>query len=201
MFIRVDNQYVDEYMKNDYLLPIMNEQVKTVPKEMLVTRTHQIMTMLKHCWKRAMFDTIYVGLKNKKILDIGGAYCGYLPLIEYNDYTLIEPDKEFKYLKQFGAKVFSGKWEDFKIQESYDYITCCDVFLTNARKLDVFLEKFLPHCKELRFTLTIRNLPKDRWSVNSLNKLLGKYGIEDKIFYKDIGLPGNRNVYIISIKN
>lgn len=200
MFIRVDKEYIDKYNKNDYLLSHLKYQMKIVPKEMLATRTHQIITMIKHDWKRAMFDTMYVGLKGKKILDVGGAYCGYTPLLNENDYTLIEPDKEFEFLKKFGARVFSCRWEDFEIDVLYDYVICCDVFLTNAQKLDVFLDKFLPYCNELRFSLTFRNIPKDRWRVKDLNKLLKKYGVREEIYYEDIGLPGQRNVYIISLK-
>lgn len=196
MFIRIDKKYLKEYSKNDYLLPYILKEKEVIDESILRTRLHQFNNMIKYEWKRAMFDTLYGDLEGKKILDIGGAYCGYKKLLELNDYTLVEPDETFSILN---TNVFSGTWEEFK-PGYYDVVIACDIFLTNSFAIDKFLEKYLTITKELRFSLTFRNVGKDRWTLEELNNLLHKYNITKKMYYKDIGLPGKRNIYLISLK-
>lgn len=205
MFKRVDKQFLDEYAKDDYLLPIMQEEAKMLPDTIRRTPLHQAQTMIAHQWKRAIFHEMYHDLKEKRVLDIGGAYACYPPLVWENDYTLVEVDPEFfQLIGEYDAKVFIGGWEHFK-PEQYDVVAACDVFLTNGRKIDEFLAKYLPVCKELRMTLTFRNIPKDGWTIEGLNTFFMPYaGRIDgfgKFEYKEPDLlPGNRNVYIIYLK-
>lgn len=205
MFIEVDKEFIRRYSeeKGDYLLPIILDSKTKISEKMAKTR--EFNNMIIHKWKRAIFDILYMDLKKKKILDIGGAYCGVPSIIENNDYTLLEPRK---YFKMSGIKFINDVWGNHKIDEKYDYVICSDLFLSNSNHLKEFLDKYLPVCKELRFTLTYRFKSTDvysGWTMNMINNLLFDYYGRNldikKIYYKENSyLPNARNVYIISLK-
>jgi hypothetical protein len=210
MFTRVDANFLNKYAENDYLLPIIKKEIERLPKGISDSREYR--NMITHQWKRAMFNTLYTDLSGKKILDIGGFYSGYPKLLEDNDYTLVDPDKNLFHLNEVfkNIKFIRERHNSFVPQEQYDYVICCDVFLSNAG-FDVFPDVFFPFCKEIRFSLTFRFFNQDIYigeTLDSLNAWLYKYCIEQKrnldykpIFYEPQNeLPNSRNVYLISLK-
>jgi hypothetical protein len=212
MFLKLDEKHLEEYRKNDYLLPIIKEQADNIPLRVAICRQYRNMVKLR--WKRALFHYFYGDIKNKKILDIAGGYCGVPSLINDNDYTLLDRCDFFDKLDIKG-KIVVSTYENFDPTEKYDIITCCDLFLTDNRKLWTFIDKFLPHCGELRICLTFRYFAYEKdiekfngWTLNELNELFHHYCIEqgrnlefNNMTYEKIKeLSGWRNIYIISLK-
>lgn len=208
MFIEVDKQLIKKYdeEKKDYLLPIILNSKEKINQK--IAKTREFQNMITHKWKRVIFDILYTDISGRDVLDVGGAYCGYPDLIRGNDYTLLEPRK---YFNMPGIKFIQDVWENYKINETYDYVICSDVFLSNSNHLKEFLDKYLPVCKELRFTLTYRfksTSVYSGWTLAAINDLLQEYGINQgrnldvkEVFYKEnFALPNARNVYIISFK-
>jgi hypothetical protein len=205
MFIRVDKKFVDEYLKDDYLLREMQDNKHSISNEILESR--EFRNMEGHTWKRAMFHEIYSDLVGQRILDVGGAYCGHRKMIEENDYTLLDPNG---YFKTKGVTLIKDTFQHHVPDAQYDYVICCDVLLSNSDKLELFLEKYLPICKELRFSLTFRYHNSGLYagfSINDLNMIMTEYGVKQKrntqikkMFYRDEGLANSRNVYLISLK-
>lgn len=203
MFKKVDQKYLEEYAKNDYLFDTMKVQYDLTPKEMKKTGSHQVPNMIKYKWKRALFHTLYGDLLNKKILDVAGAYCCWPQLFWINDYTLLEKEKVFGKLdEEFDIDVFISDWKDFEPKEEYDVVVCCDAFVTNTYDIGGFLEKYLPVCKELRMTVSFHSEQGARgWTVEKVNDILQEYGVKQKMIYEKVDfLPGGRNIYIIFLK-
>jgi hypothetical protein len=211
MFIKVDTDYLNKYAENDYLLPIITGEMKWVTERISKSREYQ--NMINHQWKRAMFDSLYGDIVGEKVLDLAGSYCGVPNLIINNNYTLVDQDKILFDLENISFKnisFFNQRFQDFVPVEKYDVVIACDLFLSNSVFAD-FPDKFLPFCKEIRFSLTYRFFRQDKYagySLTDINDWLYKYCIEQKrnLEYVPISyevqkeLPNKRNVYLISLK-
>ena len=207
MFLRVDRQFVLDYKQNDYLLPMIVGERARINQKIVDSKEYH--NMFHHSWKRAMFDRMYSDLKGQKILDVAGAYCGYRPLIEQNEYELLDPHA---YFQTDGVRMIEGTFENHELDTTYDYVLCCDLFLWHgASNFVAFLDKYLPVCKELRFSLTFRYRNTDTycgWKLDELNEALREYGVDQHrnesvvdMYYKPDGcLPNSRNVYLVGLR-
>lgn len=113
--------------------------------------------------KRMIYSDVYENLlhtTDKKILDIGGGFCGLSRiLIKNHDYTLVEvfAQDDHSKLKRVESEVGhfweNTDWYDFK-PESYDYIIANDIFPNVDQRLGKFIKKFKPYAKKMILTLT-----------------------------------------------
>lgn len=94
--------------------------------------------------KREIFEILYADLNGKSVLDVGcGEFNYMLPAAEYEGVDL-----------KFGMD-----WYDHK-PGNYDVIIANDLFPNVDQRLELFLDKYLPHCKEMRLSLTYFDEPK-----------------------------------------
>jgi len=94
--------------------------------------------------KQEIFDILYADLNGKSVLDVGcGEFNYMLPAAEYEGVDL-----------KFGMD-----WYDHK-PGNYDVIIANDLFPNVDQRLELFLDKYLPHCKEMRLSLTYFDEPK-----------------------------------------
>jgi len=170
--------------------------------------------------KRMIYYNIYWDLlstkSNKKILDVGGGYCSLSKLLHLNnDYTLLD------IMAHDGSKVFKlkrlinlvlGDWYDFiTTDKHYDIVIANDIFPNVDQRLELFLDKFLPICDEIRLSLTYYNIPRFyevkrinadevfhylAWSGETLKNVLKKYNIDVDLTDDSI-FPNGRSVYIV----
>jgi hypothetical protein len=91
--LKLTKDVIDKYLEDDYLLREINNSKENLPVE--IVKTREFGNMIKHPWKRAMFDLLYGDLKGKKVLDIGGAFAGSSKFISENNYTLVDPKEAF----------------------------------------------------------------------------------------------------------
>ncbi len=166
MMQRVEKPWVDAYLKNDAILTLMDE-VSQPEDEKLVC----------HRWlretpqKRAIFQEIYEDLLEpggKKVADIGGGITGVIRhLSEKNDYTLVDlmAHDEKPLVDAYVASapklnVAPMDWYEFTPEGPYDVVIANDLFPNADQRLGLFIERFLPVCKELRLLVTYYNIPR-----------------------------------------
>ena len=83
-----------------------------------------------------------------------------------NDYTLLdflahggERYAEL-YFKEYGVKLLCNDWYKEGIAEDYDVIVANDIFPDADQRLELFIERALKRCKELRLVITYYNSPR-----------------------------------------
>lgn len=117
--------------------------------------------------KRYIFNNIYdeiIKSSGKKILDIGGGYSSVTKLfIENHDYSLLDimcHDSHFsfdKFSKKNELNWINCDWFEYKINDHYDTIIVNDLFPNADQRLELFINKFRPHCDKLVLSLTYYN--------------------------------------------
>lgn len=120
--------------------------------------------LLKMPAKRMIYADVYGNLlkeKGKRILDIGGGFCGLSrTLIENHDYTLVDnmyhdPHEHMNGVIAECGDFWSAKdWLDFVPNGEYDYVIANDLFPNVDQRLEMFLNKFKPYAKKIVVTLT-----------------------------------------------
>ena len=162
----VCKRWVEKYLQTDIILNLLNK-ISHVSDEQL----------LCHRWlretppKRAIFQELYGELLEtgeKKVLDVGGGITALTRMLsEKNSLTLLdllahdnkEQVKTFLYSAP-KLKICTQDWYDFILQENYDVIIANDLFPNADQRLELFIERFLPHTKEIRLALTYYNVPR-----------------------------------------
>lgn len=64
-----------------------------------------------------------------------------------------------KVSKKYNIKWLKTDWYTTKQMEDYDIIVANDIFPDVDQRLELFIERMLPHCRQLRLVLTYYNKP------------------------------------------
>lgn len=156
-----------EYLKNDWILQLLKENMNEHEK---LIRTNQWMLEMES--KRVIYADVYGDIltaqkENISILDIGGGYNALTKVLARNSsYTLIDflAHGGNQYLKEISKshKInwYPIDWYSYGEEKAYDLIIANDIFPDVDQRLELFLDKMLPKCKELRLVLTYYNVPK-----------------------------------------
>ncbi|MFW0778069.1 MAG: class I SAM-dependent methyltransferase [Rickettsiales bacterium] len=121
--------------------------------------------------KRAIFQELYGDLLEpggKTLIDVGG---GLTALTRYlsrkNELTLIDPlahdtkEQAAAFLTTTpDMQLIQEDWYNFHPQQTYDVVIANDLFPNADQRLRLFLERFLPHTREIRLLLTYYNTPR-----------------------------------------
>ena len=123
--------------------------------------------------KRFIYYQLYGDLLNeittpRRILDVGGGLTGLTKLIAMkHDYILVDlmAHESQKTISDFELSV--GKdfirvldWYYWDADETFDIAIANDIFPNVDQRLDLFVERILPKCTELRMSLTYYNNPR-----------------------------------------
>ena len=101
--------------------------------------------------KQEIFEILYQFEGWESLLNVG---CGWDYAEKMNKSGGIEPGD------YYGLDIlFNQDWCDFEPKD-YDIIIADDLFPNVDQRLEMFLEKYLPHCKEMRLSLTYFDEPK-----------------------------------------
>ena len=129
---------------------------------------------ISHKWlldsieKRMIYNHVYGDLlesDGQKILDVGGGFCSLThQMLGHHEYSVLDimahDDTELLEkinLEQQRAAWIGADWNKFQISQNYDIIIANDLFPNVDQRLEMFLEKYLPHCQEMRLSLTCYN--------------------------------------------
>lgn len=166
--------------------------------------------------KRMIYYYMYydILMSSYNILDVGGGFCSLTrEIIKHNNYTLLDimahdignliNDIE----NEIGTAFFiQGDWFDCNLDSNYDIIIANDLFPNVDQRLDLFIEKFLPICTEIRLSLTyynkniyykVKRIAADEiftiipWNGGQVKEILKKY--KDKIINPNFSIFENND--------
>lgn len=159
---------LDDYLKNDWIMGMLSEMEHPEDNSY---RTHQWLKQMDN--KRMIYADMYGDfLKHKsdlKVLDVGGGYTSLTKKLAQNvDYTLLD------YMAHENAERITGlcnglgyscnividDWYNYELDKNYDVIVCNDLFPDADQRMELFIDRFIPNCREMRLLLTFYNTPK-----------------------------------------
>jgi len=148
------------YLNNDFVY-------ETVSKKSDFFGCSYNQWLLKSPQKRYIFSRIYGDLiesTGKKVLDIGGGLSNYSQIFDsIHDYLLIDSldhdnlvEVHMATDKDYGIPInkILDDWYYYNTEKVWDVIIANDIFPNVDQRLGIFLDKFLPVCKEIRMSLT-----------------------------------------------
>lgn len=146
-----------KYLENDWIL----KEINKYPKDDIFVSQKWLKEIPA---KRMIYADVYGELlktKGKKILDVGGSFCGLSRiLVKNHDYTLIDimahesQERIKKVESEIGKFWVDSDWLDFEIKTNYDLIIANDIFPNVDQRLGKFIKKFIPYAKSIIITLT-----------------------------------------------
>lgn len=158
---------LENYCLNDWILELLHRYMSSADDNI---RTNQWLLEMDN--KRMIYGDLYGDIlkgeidKKTSILDVGGGVNALTKLLATNsDYTLLDflAHGGEEYLRSFSDKYqikwMKDDWYDTEMN-SYDIIISNDIFPDVDMRLELFVEKALPRCKELRILLTWYNEPR-----------------------------------------
>jgi hypothetical protein len=160
-----NEQLQDEYMENDEILRLLKSN--TLPDDSKFASHRWLLESLP---KRMIYHHIYADLlkptsRRRKVLDVGGGYTALTRnLLQYHDYRVLDimAHDNHQLLKEveasFGKEFWiNSDWYNFHVNDRYDLVIANDLFPNVDQRLTLFLEKYLPQCREMRVSLTYHN--------------------------------------------
>lgn len=124
--------------------------------------------------KRMIFFHLYGDLLSaetepRSILDVGG---GFTPLtrllVRTHNYCLLDlmAHDSFESIHQEEISLqqdfwINKDWYEFEPPSKYDLLVANDLFPNVDQRLEIFIDRYLPYCREMRLSLTYYNNP--RW--------------------------------------
>jgi hypothetical protein len=160
----VNQNTLSDYLNNDWIDRDLHQLLQN--SDRLFTSDKWLLNSPP---KRCIFDLLYKDLIQTKeclrVLDVGGGLscfaCSKFRSIYYEVLDLFhhESDESLRSLqKSFtSVKFIHRDWQEFDFKDKYDLVIANDIFPNVDQRLDEFIEKFSPHTKEIRFSLTYYN--------------------------------------------
>lgn len=157
---------LDKYKENDWIFRLMKGNVIFGEEKI---RTNDWMESMEN--KRLIYSIVYGDFlkkeTKKKVLDIGGGYNSLTKVLAGNsDYTLLDfmahggEDFIKENCKRYNINWINSDWYNVEFDDQYDVIIANDVFPDVDQRIEMFIDKMLPRCKELRLVLTYYNTPR-----------------------------------------
>lgn len=157
---------LERYKKNDWILRLLDEKSNQEEEKI---RTNEWMRTMDN--KRFIYSIVYgdflLKKSKKRILDIGGGYNSLTKVLAENcDYTLLDfmahgGDEYIKeHYRRHNINWINSDWYEAGIDGKYDVIIANDIFPDVDQRLELFIDRMLPICRELRLVLTYYNHPQ-----------------------------------------
>ena len=159
-------QELDAYLQNDWIEKLLKESYNDEEKEI---RTNSWLEKMDN--KRMIYADVYGDILTKKsdksVLDVGGGLNSLTKILANNsEYTLVDflahGGQEYlkKHGENFNIEWYCQNWDKYEPNKVFDIIIANDIFPDVDQRMELFIEKFLPYCKEMRLVLTFYNEPK-----------------------------------------
>lgn len=163
-----NNTNLQKYLKDDWILKMMNEENEMWGGEE-EARTNQWMYEMEN--KRMIYADMYgdiiKGGFRGAVLDVGGGYNTLTKILSSNcqyyllDYMAHDTIDNFKQLaKKYAINWLNCDWYSIEDDKQWEIVIANDIFPNVDQRLEIFLDKFLPNCKELRILVTFYNTPR-----------------------------------------
>lgn len=159
------NSDLEKYLKNDWIIDLINCHINEREKDI---RTNQWLINMDN--KRMIYADVYGDLlrdkSTKKVLDVGGGYNSLTKLLSaHSQYTLLDfmahggADYLSEISKKYHIHWMKQDWCALEEIDNYDVVIANDIFPDVDQRMELFIEKMIPHCHELRLVVTYYNAP------------------------------------------
>lgn len=162
--------HLEAYLSHDHILVMLN--IASKPSDDVSFVTHR--WLIESQPKRMIYDHVYGDLLSEKaqamkVLDVGGGFTALTRILvrrhAYKTLDIMAHDsisairrEELALKRDF---FIQNDWYEFEPPSTYDVIIANDLFPNVDQRLEIFLNRYLPFCREMRLTLTFYNQP--RW--------------------------------------
>lgn len=158
--------HLSHYKDDDWILRML---LKNETQLDLLFRTHIWLKEMEN--KRMIYGDMYGDFlrypSKTRVLDIGGGVTSLTRVLaEHTDYCLLDflahgEHETMKKLEDETGKSFwmNGDWYHHQ-PEPVDVIVANDIFPDVDQRLELFIDKYLPYCKEMRLLVTYYNKPR-----------------------------------------
>jgi len=143
--------------------------------------------------KRCIFWQLYGDLLKKNtnmVLDVGGGVTPYTSVLNKSckEYLLCDILAHDQFLRPMVQNfLYEDDW--FLLEpKSIDIVIANDIFPNADQRLDLFLDKFLPYCQEIRMTITFYN--------NNRFYMVQRLNAEEKLVFQAYNGEQCRNILI-----
>ena len=156
-----------KYLENDWILKILEESMTDDERSI---RTNKWLYEMDN--KRMIYADVYGDILREKIsdnlrvLDVGGGVTALTKHLAKNSrYTLLDflahGGKEYlaSFSDQYRISWIDGDWYDIDIDKQ-DIVIANDIFPDVDMRMELFIDKMLPVCSELRLVITYYNSPR-----------------------------------------
>ena len=154
-----------EYLRNDWIIELMRQNSNEQEQEI---RTNQWLMNMDN--KRLIYADVYGDILHKKtkrrVLEVGGGYNSLTKVLaSHSQYTLLDFMAHggggyiSKMSEQYHINWLGQDWYELKNMEDYDLVIANDIFPDVDQRMELFIDKMLPHCRELRLVVTYYNAP------------------------------------------
>lgn len=162
------------YMREDWVADMLEQYVKEDEKKV---RTQEWLSTTEG--KRMIYADMYGDLlheenKQLRVLDVGGGYNALTKVLaRHCDYTLLDFDAHGKpgasggrvcsiedFSRIYGFRFIDGDWYKQSIEDLFDIVIANDLFPNVDQRLELFIERYIGKCKEMRLLLTYCNKPR-----------------------------------------
>lgn len=154
------------YLQNDWISKLLSEEECEAEKEI---RTNEWMRSMEN--KRMVYADVYGDLltkyegrqNRKRVLDVGGGFSALTKVLARNtDYTLVDflAHGGNEYVRKQDIHLIERDWNEAKLEGMYDLVIANDIFPDVDQRMELFIDRMLPICRELRLVLTYYNSPK-----------------------------------------
>jgi hypothetical protein len=158
------NTDVENYLQQDWIMKLLqensqDEDIKVITNEWLMSDINKRMIYAE------VYGDILMGKQHKKVLDTGGGINTLTKILASKcEYTLVDllahGGKRYVDEKGFPINLKVMDWYMLQVEDNYDVVIANDIFPNVDQRMELFIEKMLPHCKELRLVLTYYNTPR-----------------------------------------
>ncbi len=165
--ITYHKEELDTYLQNDWILGLLDLNMQSEEKEI---RTNKWLYEMDN--KRMIYADVYGDIlrdevgKETRVLDIGGGINALTKCLARNSrYSLLDflAHGGKSYLNSFSDKYsinwMNKDWYEADIDEQ-DIVIANDIFPDADMRMELFLERMLPICRELRLVITYYNSPR-----------------------------------------
>ena len=154
-----------EYLENDWIMELIRQNSNEQETQI---RTNQWLMNMDN--KRLIYADVYGDILQEKtqwrILEVGGGYNSLTKVLaSHAQYTLLDfmahggGDYVSKIAEQYHINWLGQDWYELENMDDYDVVIANDIFPDVDQRMELFIDKVLPHCHELRLVVTYYNAP------------------------------------------
>lgn len=158
---------LENYLQNDWIYQMLSDEECEAEKEI---RTNEWMSTMEN--KRMVYADVYgdilrfekeEGKTKWRVLDVGGGFSALTKVLARNtDYTLVDflAHGGNEYVRTQDVHLIEKDWNEVELEGPYDLVIANDIFPDVDQRMELFIDRMLPICRELRLVLTYYNSPK-----------------------------------------